>query len=331
MLQFPSTQEINHIVRNTITDPTKYIGMEFCPMVDVFSRRIEVDVIEATTGMTKAHNLNGAPSMVTLSGQSTKIYSTGYWKETYRMNEEELLFAREEGTYNQRAGRIRVVRRASELNTRLETRLEWLRWQPVVGGKIDVNENNVKYTVDYKVPAKNKPTLDWSDPTHNIISDIEDLLLVFRGTGAQGKTVYINHGVAKLLANNEGIKNLLKSSIYATTLSPRTVVQAMNFLFPGLEWKLYDQGFGDASGNFTSFVPDNKFIILGEGAPGEKLMDFASTISLHNGGLDKPQPGKFSMIVDKSQASNPFLDITVGIYGLPRVFHPNWIVSATVA
>jgi hypothetical protein len=169
MLTFPSTQEITHIVRNTVTDPTRYIGAQFCPIVDVFSRRIEVDVLEATTGMTAPHNLNAPAAMVKqLSGQSTKIMATAYWKEAYRINEEELLFAREEGTYNKRAGRLRVVRRATELNTRLETRIEWLRWQPLVGGKVAIDENNVKYTVDYKVPSRNKPSLDWSDPNHDV-------------------------------------------------------------------------------------------------------------------------------------------------------------------
>jgi hypothetical protein len=331
MLTFPSTQEITHIVRNTVTDPTRYIGAQFCPVVDVFSRRIEVDVLEATTGMTAPHNLNAPAAMVKqLSGQSTKIMATAYWKEAYRINEEELLFAREEGTYNKRAGRLRVIRRATELNTRLETRIEWLRWQPLVGGKVEVDENNVKYTVDYKVPTKNKPSLDWSDPNHEIIADIEDLLLLFRGTGAKGKTVYLNHGIAKALATNEKIRQLLSRSQYANTLSPRTVVAAMNMLFPELEWKLYDEGYGDGKGNFVSFLPDNQLVILGEGAPGEKLMDFATTISLANGGLDNPQPGKFSMIVDKSMETNPFVDITVGIYGLPRVYHPNWIVSSKI-
>lgn len=331
MLAFPSTQEITHIVRNTITDTSRYVGGTFCPLVDVYSRRIEVDVLDAVTGMTAPHNLNAPPAMVKkLSGQSTKIMATGYWKEAYRIDEEELLFAREEGTYNKRAGRLRVIRRTAELNTRLETRMEWLRWQPLVNGKLDVNENNVKYTVDYKIPSKNKPNIDWSDPNHDVISDIEDLLLIYRGTGAKGRTVYINHGVAKALALNEKVRQLLSRSQYANTLSPRTILAAMNMLFPELEWKLYDEGYGDDKGEFQSFLPDNKLVILGQGAPGEKLMDFATTISLANGGMDNPQPGKFGMVVDKSMEVNPFVDITVGIYGLPRVYHPNWIVSANI-
>ncbi|GIM45956.1 hypothetical protein DNHGIG_15050 [Collibacillus ludicampi] len=330
-LNFPTTQEITHIVRNVIVDPTKFIGNEFAPVVGVYSEKVEVDVIEAVQGMTSAHSLNADPSIVTLPGQSTRTYATAYWKETYRMNEEELLFARREGTYNQRAGRDRVIRRAMEMNTRLETRIEWLRWQMLVNGKIQVNENNVKFTVPANIPNTNMPSFDWTDPSHNIIGDIENMLELFLGTGAKPKKAYFNYGAAKLMAQNEGIRDLLKQSIFATTLSPRNITKALPLLFPELEFELYAEGYGDGKGNFVPFIPSNKFIIRGEGMPGEVPMDFASTITLHNGGLDQPQPGKFSFIEDESQRKNPHVDITVGIYGLPRIFHPNWFVSATIA
>jgi hypothetical protein len=330
---FPTTQEITHIVRNIITDPKKYIGNEFAPVQGVYSERIEVDVINAVTGMTKPHSFNSEPSIITLSGQGMKAYATAPWKESYRLTEEELLFARREGTYNQRAGRERVLRRATEMNIRLETRLEWLRWQFLTNGKIQVNENNVKFTVPSGIPNGNMPTMDWTDPTHDIVGDIENMLELYLGTGAKAKKAYINYGAAKLMAKNEAIRDLLKQSVYATALSPRTITQrALPMLFPDLEFDLYPEGYGDDKGNFIPFLPNNKFIIRGEGMPGEPIMDFASTISLHNGGIDNPQPGKFSLVEDESSANkNPHLDLTVGIYGLPRIFHPNWFVSAQIA
>lgn len=328
---FPTTQEITHIVRNIIVDPSKFRGAEFAPLKGVYSERIEVDVIDAVQGMTAPHSFSSDPSIITLPGQSTKTYATAPWKETYRMNEEELLFARKEGTYNQRAGRERVLRRSTELNVRLETRLEWLRWQFLTNGKIQVNENNVKFTVQSGIPAGNMPAVDWTDPTHNIIGDIEGWLELYLGTGAKPKKMYFNYGAAKLMAQNEAIRDLLKQSIYATTLSPRTIEKALPMLFPELEFELYSEGYGDGKGNFVPFIPSNKVIIRGEGMPGEPIMDFASTISLHNGGIDNPQPGKFSMLEDESMRKNPHVDLTVGCYGLPRIFHPNWFVSAQIA
>jgi len=336
-LAFPTTQEVSHIVRNRSVDPTQFIGMEFCPVRDYWSKDIEFDVLEASTGMTKAHNIGTDPKTVTLPGQSRKRYGTGYWKETYPINEEQLLFARAAGTYNQRAGRDLVMQRAKEMDDRLETRLEWLRWQPVVNGSLAVDENGVKYTVDYGIPEDNKPILEdeelWSAvTTADPLGNIDTWILLYRGTGARAVKAYYNSATAGLMAQNSKILRLLKNTQYANMLSSDNISTALKMLKPKMDFGLYDEGYTDDAGNFNPFIPDGQFIIRGQGPVGELMMDFASTISLHNGTLDQPLPGKFAVIEDESgKKKNPKIDITVGIYGLPRVFHPNWIISAKVA
>lgn len=328
-LTFPTTQEINHIVRNIITDPTQYRGMTFAPIVTAYAARIQVDVIDATQGITPPHALNSEPKVATLSGQSVREYATGYWRETYRLNEEELLYARQEGTYNERAGRLRVMRRATELNTRLDTRIEQLRWSALVNGKVQVNDNGVNYTVDMKIPNSNKVTFAWvSDNTRDIVADIESLRELYLGTGGKLDTIWMPPQVAKALASNQVIKDLLKQSVFATNLSPSNLPKALQLLFPEVKFEVYEEGYGDGKGNFVQFLPANSFVCTGKG--NEVGMDFCTTLALQNGGMEQPQPGKFSAIEDRSaNEKNPHVDITVGINGLPRVHHPNWYVSGT--
>lgn len=339
ILAFPSTREITHIVRNRAVDPKRFIGRSFCPIRPVYAGEIEFDVIEAAQGMTAAHNLGADPKLVNTAGMKTKKIGTGYWKETKRIDEKELLYSRTAGTYNERAGRLLVVEKALHLDDRLETRIEWLTWQPIVGGQVAINENNVKYTVAYDIPNDNKPVIDnadkkWSKAGADIVGDITTWMLLYRGTGAKPTKAYFNLKVAGYIAANTGIKALLSNTIYANFLSATNVTQALKLLFPEIEFIIYDEGYVEEVNKkavFSPFIPDNRFIIIGEGQPGEDLMDFGSTISLHNGGLDQPQPGKFSIVEDKSeQEKNPYIDITVGIYGLPRLYHPNWVVTAKV-
>lgn len=335
-MNFPTTQEISHIVRNRTVDTSQFIGAKFCPVRDVFAKDIEFDIIEASTGMTKPHNIGTDPKVVTLAGRSRKRMGTGYWKETYRINEEELLYTRQAGTLNQRAGRDVVLERAKEMDDRLETRIEFLRWQPVVAGALAIDENNIKYTVDYGVPAANKPALEgaalWSDlDDADPVAHITTWNMLFRGTGARGVEAAFNMNVAGYLARNVKIQNLLKGTQYAKNLSADNIAEGLKLLFPKLIFTLYDEGYVDAAGNFHPFIPDDRFVIRGQGQVNELLMDIASTISLHNGTMDNPKPGKFAVIEDKSQDNkNPLVDITVGMYGLPRLYHPNWIVSAKV-
>lgn len=335
-LRFPTTQEISHVVRNRAVDPKRFIGAKFCPVKDHYAPAIEYDVLEASTGMTKAHNVGTDPKVIKLPGQSRKRMGTGYFKETYRINEEELLYARQAGTYNERAGRDLVVKRSVEMDDRLETRLEWLRWQPIVTGQLAVDEDGIKYTIDYAVPAANKPELVgnalWSDAVNSDpVTDITTWLMLYRGTGARGVEAYFNMQVAADLAKNAVIRELLKGTQFAMNLSAENISSALKLLFPSLDFNPYDEGYVDDAGNFQPFVSDDRFVIRGQGIATELLMDFASTISLHNGTLEKPRPGKFAVIEDKSQQNkNPYVDLTVGIYGLPRLFHPNWVVSAKV-
>jgi hypothetical protein len=328
-LSFPTTQEINHIVRNTVVNISRFRGNEFCPIIPAYAAQIQVDVINATAGITPPHALNADPKIAALSGQSIRTYATGYWRETYRLNEEELLYARQEGTYNERAGRLRVTRRSNEMNSRLETRIEKLRWDPIILGQIAVNEGGVKYTVDMKVPNGNKRTYPWiSDPTRDVLKDIAELQELYFGTGAKLDTIYINNDIAKAWAANTAIQNLLKQSVYAMSLSANNIPKAMQILFPEVKIEVYTEGYATDAGTFTPFIPLGKFACVGKGD--EIGMDFCTTIALQNGGMESPQPGKFAAVEDKSMSEkNPYVDITVGINGLPRMHHPNWYVNGT--
>ncbi|NOV01351.1 major capsid protein [Paenibacillus planticolens] len=329
-MNFPTTQEINHIVRNTIVDTSAFIGNTFCPADTANAAEIQVDVINATAGITPPHALNSEPKVATLSGQSVRKYATGYWRETYRINEEELLYARQEGTFNERAGRLRVVRRSNELNTRLETRLEQLKFAAVTKGKVDVDENGVKYSVDMKIPSKNKKTYHLlSDPTINIPNVLDEMVTLFHGTGAKLDRIIMNHDLAKAFAANEVIRDLLKQSVYALNLTSSNITNAMKMLFPQIDFEVYTEGYSTNGTDFQYFLPEGTFVGIAKGR--EKAMDFCSTLALQNGGMDNPQPGKFAVIEDKSSnEKNPYVDITVGINGLPRMHHPEWFLVGKI-
>ncbi len=343
-LAFPTTQEITHIVRNRIVDPARFIGAAFCPVVNEYAEKIEYDVLEGSYGMTQAHAINADPKIIQLPVQSQKMFKTAYWKDSYRLNEEELLYTRRAGTYNQRAGRDRVLMRAKQMDDRVETRIEYLRWQPLVNGTLTVNENNVIFTIDYGIPATNKPVLagtaKWDDVVNSDpITDISNWMILYRGTGAKPQRCVFNLKTAQKLLQNQKLRDLLKQSGFVESLQLGNMGKALKIFFPELEFNIYDEGYSTDGTNFNLFVPDGRFVMIGgvtssagnSELQGELMMDFASTISLHNGGIDNPQPGKFAIIEDKSsQEKNPYVDVTVGVYGLPRVYHPNWIVSATV-
>lgn len=334
-LEFPTTYELTHIVRNRVVNTAAFIGTTFCPVVNVFSHTVDYDVLEAGFGMTKPHMLGKDPQPVQMPKQTTKRQGSAYWKDTFRIDEAELLYLRQAGSLNERAGRMRATEVMLQMDNRVETRLEWLRWQVLTQGGIQIDENGVQYNVVYGLPDMEdlSGTQDaWDTATADPISHIGEWLLSYRGTGAKGRTIYMNQFTANLFVKNKTVRDLLKQSGFAGQLSLGRVPEAIQLLVPGITVVIYDEGFLDENKNFQLFIPDGQLVIMGKSSfDNELVMDFGTTISLHNGGIDNPQPGKFAIVEDKSVVEkNPYVDITTGIYGLPRVYHPNWILRAKV-
>lgn len=54
---------------------------------------------------------------------------------------------------------------AEKMADSIKVRIEAMRMELLSTGKIKIEENDVKVTIDYGVPASNKKTFNWSDPT----------------------------------------------------------------------------------------------------------------------------------------------------------------------
>lgn len=333
-LLFPTTREITHVVRNRVGDTTKFIGKKICPIVPVYAAEIEYDVLYPAYGMTSAHKIGARTRVVGTPKQETKRSGTAYWKDKGILDEEKLLFLRKAGTINERAAREAVMQLALQQDTRLDVRVEWLVWQMLVNNKIHVDENGVKYDVVFGLPEKMDISVDtaqkWTASTCNPINTLVKLLQGYKGTGAKARTIYMNSNTASQAIQSTEFRDLLKQSNFAGYLSPLNATAALKLLIPNVDFEIYDEGYLDEAQTFQYFLPDGEIVVYGD-YPGEKVMDFGSTISLYNGGLDKPQPGKFALIKDKSQdEDDPHVSVTVGIYGLPRMFHPDFIRRAKV-
>jgi hypothetical protein len=83
------------------------------------------------------------------------------------------------------------------------------------------------------------------------------------------------------------------------------------------------------------FIPDDKFIILGETPPGtmglDRWAEFASTYHYYGpGGLMNPTPGMFIKVVNKEDSDPPRIEVISGVNGLPALYNPTNNVYATV-
>jgi hypothetical protein len=337
VIQWPSINILNRVINEFTVDPSQFIGVNMLPVVVEYAPTVKWDILGGTLGMTKAYQIDSEPQAIPFRRLYTKQMDTMYWAELGQLSEADLLYIRQQGTLSDRAGRRLLASRLEQLNTRLETRMEWLRWQ-AMQGSLTVNEEQVNRMIDYEVPSNHKITLTgsalWTDTVNsNPISDFMNWALLYRGTGAGKPTAFMNKKTAQLLAKNATVRDLVKQSTNTLLLGPGTVDKLLLPLVSDLDGiVVYDGGYTDDSYTFQTFIPDNVVILKGVGPVGEPFGDIVTTPSLRNGGIDNATGGKFTIFKEEIGPEHPTQRVIVGagFYGLPRIYHPSWLIIATV-
>ena len=115
----------------------------------------------------------------------------------------------------------RLAKTLAKLKYRCERRREWMLTQMMVNGKISYNsEKGLKFTVDYRVPARHKIELatndKWGTGTNrNPVRDMYDLKDLFSNEiQAPPKYTIMNSTTLRLLVFDSSIQDLLKKSTF---------------------------------------------------------------------------------------------------------------------
>jgi hypothetical protein len=340
MLNWPGIEVINRVVEEFPENPEGFVGQDVLPMnvLDYAAngKTIQWDIRGPALGMVPAHSLNSDPTLMEFPVVKTKTMPTAYWSGFHRIGEGEILNIRRLGTFGERMARGLVVEGLNATRSQVRARVEYLRWQ-ALQGTVTVNENGVKFTVSYEIPNANKVDVStgsgkyWTNVDADPIRDLQAATELLRGSGAGDPICYFNRKVAGYLSQNAKVRELVTGSPLVTSTGVKQIGDLMLPLVGDLGRMVqYDKGYRSIAGVWTPYIPDNKVILVGQGPVGEKLGEFASTPNLHNGGLE-PMPGEFYKPIDKTGEANPYYDILGGVYGMPVIFHPDWIVVLTIA
>lgn len=337
---WPTPELITEVISEFQPDPSKYIGLSLAPLNtnswNNSPRTITWDILGAGGGMTSAHALGTNPSMVKMTALKTKAMKTAYWKEFLRLDEADLLEVRNVGPkFRERAAEMLIMNAVNRLDNRLFTRMEWLIWQ-MFSGTLTLNEKGVVRTIDYEVPAGNKVTASplWTSPsTADPVKDIQTWSQLFSDMGTEIDVIYINLNTAIQLSQNSKVQTLVRN--YSTVLQIGAAnVGALIMQLAGVPGRIeiYDRGYKNDSLAFTRFIPNTTAFIFARQVQEEgKFAEFASTPTLYNGGVSGATGGRFMRADDQTDnIMKQHYDVMMGIYGLPVMYHPEWVIVATI-
>ena len=327
---------MTEVVQNIRTDINSFRGAQLLTGGVDFKQElgltIEYDVTYDDTGMTPPTGLNDPSPIHTPPVVKHMNFTNQEWREKEVIDREKIATLRKPGNkLEQLWGEEYMIERLIRLNGRLETRFEWMRWKSLSGSLVvPATKNKPAITIDYGVPAANKPTAAtlWSNTAaSDPLADIDEWILKFRGSGARAVKIIANKKVDTYLKQNAKIRDLLKTTYGKDVLSADSLAFVIGQQLNGLQYEVYDGGYIDDSGNFLPFIPDNAVIILGQGMTGT-IMDLVTSPNNYED-IFTGHPGKFALA--KLIPGDPDQWTVInGATVLPRLKYVNWHIFATV-
>jgi len=249
-----------------------YRGQEMFPLTTQPGPRVEWDIRRPLGGMTQAVARGAESPVIHRRGVGQAAFEPAHFREKVILGESDVTTLRKLGTWEQRETAAEMIAGIMlDLNSRLETRIEWMRWQPVVNNALTINENKVQFTVNYNMPTRQRPTASplWSVyATADPINDIQTWLRLARGSGGVPKKFWFSSLVELHLFRNARILSLIDRIFHSANvglISKEILSTIMKTYIGNYEYEVYDAGYNlitytaaaQAAGGVTTLAVDD--------------------------------------------------------------------------
>jgi archaeosine-15-forming tRNA-guanine transglycosylase len=133
---------------------------------------------------------------------------------------------------------------------RLETRMEWCKWQ-MIFGQLDITQEDVQFSVDYKIPTEFKPTLTgadrWNQTTADPLDDMIEWNMLYRNEGIEVDFYQANLAVEKQLMQNTKIRTIRDTFFVGgangANMMSREILGKIIMSYSGTPYQIYDKGY----------------------------------------------------------------------------------------
>jgi hypothetical protein len=315
------------IIREFKTDISIFRGAPWCPMKNYPVDTIEWDIVVGAMGMTPAVYPDAESPVKAHPAIKHKSFKTVQWREKFIFGETDLVMLRRPGTYDENYGNQMIADRLQDLNTRIETRLEYLRWA-MLAGSITVTYPDAKtQVIDYEVPSGNKPTAatPWAtEASADPIANVNAWKMLFRGTPVALGSLEMTQETYNHLPSNTAIKALIQYQFgYDLVRSGGLVpLGAIQEALSGVPIIVNDSGYINDSGTFVPFIADDFVVCLPKATP-ERWCEFMVTPHMY-AGTETPSNGKFARPIWHLDDDPVSVEVVGGVYGLPVMYHADW-------
>lgn len=318
------------------------IGEQLLPTREVPTREVEWEVILGGRNLAPIVAWDAQSPLVRHPGIERKAAECIDVREKYTIREADMLFLRNPGERESRAGRQIIADQLARMRTDVETTKEKMRWDAMLTGEIDtkdyanpVDGQPIDMTVTFGIPSAMFVTLlgtaQWDDSAPDIITDFNNVMKLIRErNGRRIKTAFMNTNTHLLIDQIEALRadfryvsggDLLVKAGHITD-----VIQNIRIVD-------YDEGYKtdvnySVDEAFKYFLPNNKVLFtVGSTDGGERWGDVANAPTVLADGSRVT-----GIAAEQWTSPDPTREyIRVVTVVMPRLFHPDWQVVLTVS
>ena len=195
-----------------VRESTPYFGENLFPSRKI--QDVEYDVILGSGGLPVTASVHALDTETQLASREAIQNGAGelaYVKRQIKLKEKDLLRLSAPRNKTEFDNIIAdIYNDAEKMRESIEVRAEAMRFEVLSTGKLKIEENGVKVTVDYKVPTTNKKNFDWSLTTSNPLINLESLAdAVEDKSGVRPTRMLTSRKVMKTICANENIKKAI--------------------------------------------------------------------------------------------------------------------------
>lgn len=169
----------------------------------------------------------------------------------------------------------KIYNDVDSLQDSVQTRVEAMRGEALATGKLIINENGYKATIDYGVPPAHKKAFSWSTGTPDILDDLDAAVdKIVDDTGFTPTRILTSKKNLNIMLKNEKIRK----AVFGVNSDRLLSKQELNTFLKALSLPQianYDAKFRvlTPKGAYTPkrYFPENAFVFMPDGKLGETL------------------------------------------------------------
>jgi hypothetical protein len=337
---YPTNREMQRIAPAKIARASaNRVGLQIMPIRPVNAAIVQWEQKDNYFGLQQLRGLDGRPNKVKPVGAKRYSYEPGVYGEFETITETELTIR---APFNNPDVIVPVddlvTDRQDQLIVRELDRIEYCVWTllttgtisvPLAGGAIGFQATFPIQTYTAGVP--------WATvATATPIKDYRNVSVLGRGLGVQfgaGARSYMNRGTATNMVTNTnaadlGGRRVSGGNTLDTSDGVNTFLTSVGV--PGVVE--YDEGYYDDTNTFQLFIPNNKVVVIGQRAQGQRIGEYVKTYN-----AVAKAAASYSFVVDRANGGAngvpvvpPNMEVHQGHSGGPVIYYPGSVVVMTV-